>query len=98
MSEKQIIGELLRAAREDADLTQSRVAKALGISLWSYNRLENGRRRFEPQWIADLPAQIRPAMVEFFRHRAERELALLREVGRIRRPQNASAGRIGRPM
>jgi transcriptional regulator with XRE-family HTH domain len=38
------IGPTLKRAREDAHLTQEAVAKMIGVSVWTYNRLERGYR------------------------------------------------------
>ena len=48
----------LRDLREDADLTQSQVAKYLGMSQTGYSKYETGEN--------DIPTQIRIALARFY--------------------------------
>jgi DNA-binding XRE family transcriptional regulator len=82
MSTLNTIGPTLRKAREDAKLTQIEVATALGISLWTYNRLENGRRTFESSWVPLLPDSVRKPVVQLLTIRAQQNLNFLRSLSR----------------
>jgi hypothetical protein len=72
------IGPVLRRARTESNLTQTDVAKALGISLWTYNRLENSKRTFEVRWIPLLPEKMRQPIVKLLTERTEQHLNFLR--------------------
>jgi DNA-binding XRE family transcriptional regulator len=78
MSTLNTVGPTLRKAREAAGLTQTEVADALGITLWTYNRLENGKRTFESGWISHLPPSMRRPVVRLLVHRAQQNLNFLR--------------------
>jgi len=70
------IGDAIRKARTNAELTQQEMADNLGISLWTYNRLENGKRTFDTEWLAKLPYGMRPtiAAVLSARYRAQLDI------------------------
>jgi hypothetical protein len=80
MSVLNTVGPALRKARIEANLTQTDVAESLGISLWTYNRLENGRRTFEQKWVRLLPPEIRPPIVQLLTSRAMTQLRFLRSL------------------
>jgi DNA-binding XRE family transcriptional regulator len=75
------IGPTLRKARIDANLNQIDIAEALGISLWTYNRLENGKRTFESHWVSLLPEKVRRPVVQLLTQRAQQNLNYLRSLG-----------------
>lgn len=50
------IGKVLRETRRELGMSQSDVAALLGVSLWSYHRVEHGTRSFDPAWVRLLPA------------------------------------------
>jgi DNA-binding XRE family transcriptional regulator len=52
------VGATLRRARIDAGIQQQDLAEALGISVWTLNRLEHGCRSFDPEWLELLPPLI----------------------------------------
>lgn len=52
-------GAVLRRARQAAGVLQTDLAKTLGISVWTLNRVEHGSRRFDPEWVSRMPASIR---------------------------------------
>jgi hypothetical protein len=81
-----IIGRMLRDARFAENMTQQEVADALGVSLWTYNRLENGRRHFDEAWIERLPVGLRQPIVKYMESRCHAQLDFLR---RVLQPQPA---------
>ena len=62
------IGTALKDARVRAGLRQAAVASALGISIWTLSRVENGTRSFDPSWMDLLPEQIRPQVIEVLKN------------------------------
>ena len=56
---------VLREARLKANLNQSSVARAIGISFWTYSRFERGECKFKKQWISRLPDPLRAAAIKF---------------------------------
>jgi DNA-binding XRE family transcriptional regulator len=71
------VGIVLRNARRNAGYTQEQVAEMLGISLWTYNRLENGRRTFDQDWIECLPQNLRLPVIRYLRSQFESEITRL---------------------
>ena len=61
----------LRDLREDADLTQSQVAKYLGMSQTGYSKYETGEN--------DIPTQILIALARFYRTSVDYLLGLTDE-------------------
>lgn len=62
---RQMIVARLRAAREDAGLTQSEVADALGIARSSYTQIETGRNTLSIEHLALLPAILHKPVAYF---------------------------------
>jgi hypothetical protein len=67
----------------NAELTQTEVADSLGISLWTYNRLENSKRTFDTYWIGKLPARMRQPIVRYLTQESEQHLTFLRKFERL---------------
>ncbi|MBO0737577.1 MAG: helix-turn-helix transcriptional regulator [Alphaproteobacteria bacterium] len=86
LTPNQILGRKLCKAREDAGYTQQRIADLLGVTLWCWNRVENGKRNFDPAWLGKLPPQMRPVALEHLTSRHVLEMAALRESALIKRP------------
>jgi DNA-binding XRE family transcriptional regulator len=76
------IGSVLRQARINADMTQTQVANQIGVSLWTYNRVENGRRTFDEAWLQHLPQNIRQPLVDLMTEHTEQQLTFLRGLSR----------------
>lgn len=53
------IGQALREARQAAGWRQGALARQIGVSIWTLNRVEHGARRFDLGWLVMLPAAIR---------------------------------------
>ena len=71
------IGGMLREARFIQDMTQQEVADAIGVSLWTYNRLENGRRHFDQRWVERLPNGLRQPIVKHLQDLCHERLEFL---------------------
>ena len=71
------IGEVLREAREAADLRQGELANMLGISRWTQNRLESGHGYFRMEWLRLLPAAMREPVVTAIQALYEAEVEAL---------------------
>ena len=56
----------VKAARVNANMTQSEAAKALGISLKAYNLKENGRTKFYADELAQLSTLFNIPLLNFF--------------------------------
>lgn len=57
------VGLAARLARKKARLTQADVAYLLGISPVTLGSIEAGRQSFSANYIPQLPASIRPAVI-----------------------------------
>ena len=53
------IGDVLRQARLASKISQGSLAKRLGISIWSLNRVEHGKGKFDTDWMECMPPSIR---------------------------------------
>jgi hypothetical protein len=73
------MGAVLKRAR-GTTYTQQQIATRLGISLWSYCRLENGHRKWDPSWLPRLPHDMRKVVAEHLLAEQERPLPALREM------------------
>jgi transcriptional regulator with XRE-family HTH domain len=83
MSTNTELGRVLRATREAAGLTQNELADCLGVSLWTYNRFENGARVLKgDDWVERLPPVMRRPVVACLTREHERQIAHLRRMGR----------------
>jgi transcriptional regulator with XRE-family HTH domain len=80
------LGQILKQARLDAGLTQVKVAADLGISEWTYSRLENGHRQFDEEWLARLPLPVRRPVLAFFEQQSTQRLMTLRRLGLTEHP------------
>ena len=49
------MSEALRSSRLSAGMTQQELADILGITPWTYNRIEKGKRSFQAEWLRKLP-------------------------------------------
>lgn len=56
----------LKAAREEAGLTQAEIASILGISNSFYSQLENGKRRLSLKMALDIAAILKKTPNELF--------------------------------
>lgn len=56
------IGRALREARLAQGIAQGDLADMIGVSIWILNKVEHGVRRFDTDWLPDLPRPIRDAM------------------------------------
>jgi DNA-binding XRE family transcriptional regulator len=88
------IGPTLKRAREDAHLTQEAVAKMIGVSVWTYNRLERGYRNWDDAILHRLPAAMRPQVARFL---SDRYTQRLRALQRVESPGQAPAQRAETP-
>jgi len=57
------LGETLRAARKEADLTQAQLAAALACNQQFIHQIESGRRPLPREMIPRLPKAIRKAVI-----------------------------------
>lgn len=60
------IGTVLREARLKDGMEQQALARVLGISSFTLNRVERGHQRFRDEWLDRLPPDIRRPVVEAF--------------------------------
>lgn len=58
------IGTVLRTARLATGLEQRVLAKVLGISHYTLNRVERGRQPFKDEWLDKMPPDIKRPIVE----------------------------------
>ena len=77
------IGGMLREACFIQDITQQEVADAIGVSLWTYNRLENGRRHFDQRWVERLPNGLRQPIVKHLQDLCHERLEFLHRLRRV---------------
>ncbi len=56
-------GTALRKARINAGLSQTELARHIGKSIWTLNRIEHGVQTFPPDLIERLPAEIAQPLV-----------------------------------
>jgi transcriptional regulator with XRE-family HTH domain len=56
------IGGVLRQARLDLGLAQGDLAERLGVSITILNRVEHGKRRFDTDWMENMPPSLRSAV------------------------------------
>jgi transcriptional regulator with XRE-family HTH domain len=93
------IGSVLREARERSGLSLREVGERLGMSLWSWNRVETGERAFDPDWIVLLPAPIAhaaaTAWVEKLREDIDNVLGAMERVETKRAPYGFVRGSRG---
>lgn len=59
MTMSQEVGVALRDARLAAGLSQTRLASAMHISIWTLSRVEHGTRRFDAGWLKLMPEGVR---------------------------------------
>jgi DNA-binding XRE family transcriptional regulator len=86
------IGFILRNARLDHEMTQQEVADWLGVSLWTYNRLENGKRHFDKEWIKDLPPKLRFPVVQYLQNACNDEMVFLSGLAQLDAPRPLRRG------
>lgn len=53
------VGEVLREARIEAGISQTALAKSMGLHVSTLNRVEAGTRSFDDDWLSLLPIEIR---------------------------------------
>lgn len=58
------VAAVLRRSREAAGLLQVELARILGISVWTLNRVEHGTRRFDSDWLPMMPPAIREPVAQ----------------------------------
>ncbi len=88
---KASLGRVLRDARRNAGLTQQEIADMLDISLWSYNRIENGRRTFTTAWISKLPMAVRMPLIRMFTEQYESKIRVMQRLSHEPAPTQLSA-------
>lgn len=66
------VGSILREERVRAGLTSTEVAAALGVSIWTYSRVESDQRTFDDGWIGRFPDVVRGAIAERLAEHARR--------------------------
>jgi len=86
------IGLILRNTRLDHEMTQQEVADWLGVSLWTYNRLENGKRHFDKEWIKDLPPKLRFPVVQYLQNACNDEMVFLTGLAQLDAPRALRRG------
>ena len=69
---------VLRKAREAAQMTQGQLADTLNINRWTYVAVEQGRGRFRSEWVRRLPMDIRKPVIECLLRQHEDAMAELR--------------------
>jgi hypothetical protein len=72
------------------------MADALGVTLWTYNRLENGHRYLKKAWLQAMPLSVRIPVIRYLRSQHEAAMAELQRMAEpprrvIRRPTEARA-------
>jgi len=87
-------GSVLRRARLAADLTQEELAAALGVSMWTVSRLENGHLNPNVAWLEKMPMKVRQPVIRYLEGMLKAEQEKLR---RLATPLPAVARRIARP-
>lgn len=69
------LGTVLREARLRTGMEQRALAKMLGISTFTLNRVERGRQPFKEEWIDGLSPDLKRLMVEaasvYYREKAD---------------------------
>ena len=69
------IGTVLREARLQTGTEQQELARVLGVSPFTLNRVERGHQPFRDEWLDRLPSDIRRPVAEalavYYRGRAE---------------------------
>ena len=83
------IGEVLRAARLKEGISQTALAKSMGIHVSNLNRLESGARGFDDDWLPLLPVAIRTAVGRVLERECRTRLAKLQ---RLRKNQFVRRG------
>lgn len=66
------LGWALRMARLGNGILQRQVADWLNVSLWTYNRVENGYQPFRSEWLLRLPPIMRNPVAEHIARNARK--------------------------
>ena len=78
-SDNALVGLALRRSRMAAGIEQRALALTMGVSIWTLNRTESGKRRFDVRWLEKLPPEIRAPVASLLRGRMQQQLRSLRD-------------------
>ena len=76
------IGAVLRKARIDNNLGQQELARIMGISVWTLNRFEHGKRQFDIDWLARIPVKVRAPIAKYLSMQTQRQFWHLKSMAR----------------
>jgi DNA-binding XRE family transcriptional regulator len=78
------IGEVLRQARIKGGISQTALAKTMGLPIFTLNRVEAGTRSFDENWMSLLPIEIRAPVSKMLEKEYREKLDRLRSLRKNR--------------